>query len=334
MYAGRAEVEAALSALPADDTQAFPGAIRTVIDRTRNPERTFLRICEDPSRPTALRFAAFYAVLLRLRREERLTDYALMLRRYEPEFGGRPYFHTFRAVALRLEGSPAALLQAIEHCRQAARLLPDVAGVQHQLAEMLAESLEQAPERPAARTVDEAVELVDRAITVSLGRVAHYYETKARILCLRDDFAAARTLLSRAIELESRDGHDYLRRISQYQTTRVRIDVLEQRAEWFRTRDSFRREMSEFRTQQLEMLGLLAGVVAFVASTANIAGQTTGANGVRLITTMAGAVVVVFAAFFLMVGSRAWRQGLAAVAIGLLLLLTGLLAPAWLVHRT
>lgn len=71
-----------------------------------------------------------------------------------------------------------------------------------------------------------------------------------------------------------------------------------------------------------------------MASTANIAGQTTGVNGVRLITTMAGAVVVVFAAFFLMVGSRAWRQGLAAVAIGLLLLLTGLLAPAWLVHRT
>src|SRR5882757_3654260 len=133
LYANRAEVEAALAALPGSGTPSFPGEIRAVIDRTRNPERTFLRICENLSHSEEVRFAAFYAVLLRLRREERLTDYTRLLNQYEHTFGNEPYFHTFRAVALRLEGSPTSLLQAIEHSRQAARLIPDVAGVQHQL---------------------------------------------------------------------------------------------------------------------------------------------------------------------------------------------------------
>lgn len=333
-YTGRAEVEAALAALPGTSEPSFLSEIRDVISRTRNPERTFRRICEDVSRSADIRFAALYAVLLRLRREERLTDYARVVNQHEREFGAEPYFHTFRAVVLRLEGSPAALLQAIEHARQAARLLPDVPGVQHQVAELIAEHLEQreGPLRPGE--LEEAEGLVDRAITLTYGRIAHYYETKARILCLRDEFTTARSMVRRAIELEPRDSQDYLRRISQYQATRVKIDVFAQRAEWIRSRDDFRREVNEFRTQQLEMLGLLAGIVAFVASTANIASQATGANGVRLITAMAGAVIVVFVSFFLMVSGRGWRQGLLALAVGIALLLAGLLAPGWLVHRT
>jgi len=334
MYANRAEVEIALAALPGTGDPSFLSAIREVIDRTRNPEPTYRRICEDSSRSSQVRFAALYAVLLRLRREERLTEYSSMVNRYENEFGAEPYFHTFRAVVLRLEGSAASLLQAIEHSRRAARLLPDVPGVQHQVAEMITEYQEQRETVPDPRDLGEAEELVDRAITLTFGRIAHYYETKARLLCLRNEFAAARSLVRRAIELEPREGQDYLRRISQYQTTRVKIDIFAQRADWIRSRDDFRREMNELKTQQLEMLGLLAGIVAFVASTANIASQTTGANGVRLITAMAGAVIVVFSAFFLMVGGRDWRQGLPAAWMGLLLLLAGLLAPAWLVHRS
>ncbi|MFD7708068.1 hypothetical protein [Streptomyces sp. NPDC059786] len=233
---------------------------------------------------------------------------------------------------LRLEGELASLLQAIEHSREAARLLADVPGVQHQVAEFIAEYLERRDAPPGPRELDEAEASVDRAITLSYGRIAHYFETKARILCLKDDFDTARSLVRRAIELEPREGMDYLRRISQYQTTRVKIDVFSQRSEWIRSRDSFRREMSQFRTQQLELLGLLAGVVAFVASTANVASQASGAVAVRLVTAMAGALILVFSAFFLMINHSLWRRVALAAALGFLLLVTGLLAPSWLVR--
>lgn len=333
-YTGRDQVEAALAALPTTADPAFLSAIRTVIDRTRDPERVFLRICQDTSRPYGMRFAALYAALLRLRREERLREYTRTVERYEHEFGAEPYFHTFRAVALRLEGSPGSLLQAIEHARRAAHLLTDVAGVQHQVAELITEYLEQQEGNLRSADLAEAEQLVDRAITLTYGRIAHYFETKARILCLRGDFATARSLVRRAIELESHDGHDYMRRISQYQTTRVKIDVFAQRAEWMASQEDFRRDMAQFRTQQLEMLGLLAGIVAFVASTANIAGQESGEDGVRLITAMAGAIILVFVSFFFMAGGRSWRHGACAAALGAALLLAGLLAPGWLVHRT
>jgi tetratricopeptide (TPR) repeat protein len=233
-----------------------------------------------------------------------------------------------------LEGELASLLQAIEHSREAARLLPDVPGVQHQVAEFIAEYLERRETAPRAGELEEAENLVDRAITLTHGRVAHYFETKSRVLCLRGDFSTARSLVRRAIELEPKEGQDYLRRISQYQTTRVKIDVFAQRADWLKSRDQFRQEMSEFRTQQLELLGLLAGVVAFVASTANIASQATGATGVRLISAMAGALIVVFASFSLMLGGRGWQRPLLGASSGFLLLAIGLLAPAWLVHHS
>lgn len=325
-------MEQALVALPPTSDPAFLQEIRRVIDRTRNPERVFRRICEDISKPASLRFCALYAVLLRLRREERLSEYAELIRRHEGEFGSEPYFHTFRAVILRLEGELASLLQAIEHSREAARLLQDVPGVQHQVAEFIAEYLERRDAPPQLKELEEAEASVDRAITLSYGRIAHYFETKARILCLKNDFDTARSLVRRAIELEPREGMDYLRRISQYQTTRVKIDVFSQRADWIRSRDAFRLEMGQFRTQQLELLGLLAGVVAFVASTANVASQATGAVAVRLVTAMAGALILVFSAFFLMINGGLWRRVALSAALGFLLLITGLLAPSWLVR--
>lgn len=279
-----------------------------------------------------MRFSALYAVLLRLRREERLSEYSELVDRNEREFGSEPYYHTFRAVVLRLEGELASLLQAIEHSREAARLLRDVPGVQHQVAEFIAEYLERRDAPPQPKELEEAESCVDRAITLSYGRVAHYFETKARILCLKNDFQTARSLVRRAIELEPREGLDYLRRISQYQTTRVKIDVFAQRAEWISSQGAFRREMSQFRTQQLELLGLLAGVVAFVASTANVASQATGPVAVRLVTAMAGALILVFSSFFLMVNDGLWRRVALSAALGFVLLITGLLAPSWLVR--
>jgi len=210
--------------------------------------------------------------------------------------------------------------------------MPNVAGVVHQYSTFLVEYLERVESPGKPSELRDAEEKVNQAITLSHSTIGHYFETKARVLALMGEFASARAAVSQAIELEPRASRDYLRRLAQYQATRVRIDLLEQQARWKRSQDSFKEELSGFKAQQLELLGLLAAVVAFVAATSNIASQSKGIDGVRLMVVMSGSVILVFAAFSLL-GSRPMGRVAAALLIGILLVVLGLEFPSWLVKN-
>jgi hypothetical protein len=83
-----------------------------------------------------------YALLLRLRREERYGEYGTLVHRFEGEFGTEPYFHTFRAILARVRGDLASLRSAVEYSRQAVELMPEVPAVVHQLAAFWIEYME------------------------------------------------------------------------------------------------------------------------------------------------------------------------------------------------
>ncbi|MEV6373587.1 hypothetical protein [Micromonospora musae] len=273
------------------------------------------------------RFVALYTLLLRLRREERHAEYAATVLRYEDDFGSEPYFHTFRAIAARTRGDMASLRSAVEHSRRAVAAIPDVAAVVHQLAAFWVEYLERLdkPERP--HDLDEVERQVDRAISLSQGRIAHYFETKGRVLALREEFEAARAAVAQAIELEPRTSRDYLRRLTQYQTTRVRIDLMQERSRWAQAHERFRTELTEFKAHQLQLLGLLAAVVAFIATAGNIASQSGGIDGIRLMLVASGAVAAVFGTFSL-VNNSGIRRVIAAVMLGGALIAVGIFVPA------
>ncbi|MFY1702459.1 hypothetical protein ACN28G_12050 [Micromonospora sp. WMMA1923] len=304
----------ALAGVPAPADRDFPLAIRAAIEPFPDPEAGLQRIVDDTSVRRRLRFAALYALLLRLRQEERAGEYASTVRRYEDEFADEPYFHTFRAIVARTRGDLASLRSAVEYSRQAVAAMPKVAAVVHQLAAFWVEYLERL-ESPdgGVRDLDEVERNVDRAITLSQGRVAHYFETKGRVLALRGEFEAARSAVSQAIELEPRSSRDHLRRITQYQTTRVRIDLLEERARWAQAHSRFRTELTEFKVQQLQLLGLLAAVVAFLATASNLAGQVRGVDGIRLLLVASGAIGIVFGTFSLVNNSRVGRVATAVL---------------------
>jgi hypothetical protein len=116
------------------------------------------------------------------------------------------------------------------------------------------------------------------------------------------------------------EDRDYQRRLVQYQTTRIKIDLMEQQARWNAIQDESRRELLEFKTQQLQLLGLLAAVVAFVATAGSIAARSSASNGVELMQVMAGAVIIVFATFSLMSSRTTWRV-VAAYSVGALLII-------------
>ncbi|WP_160147051.1 tetratricopeptide repeat protein [Thermomonospora echinospora] len=256
--------------------------------------------------PTDVRFAALYGWLLRLRREERYAEYESVLRQYGHEFEQEPYVYTFHAIVARNRGDASSLRSAVEYSRRAAELMPDVAGVVHQLAAFLIEYLERSDSVVEAE-LREAERSVDQAIALTHGQIGHYFETRARILAIRGDFGAARAAVNQAIELEPRTTRDYQRRLTQYQTTRIRIELLQQRAYWRRQQEDNRRELTDFKAQQLQLLGLLAAVVAFIATTGNLAASARWPDSIRLIEGMAGSIIIVFASFTLASSKSVWR---------------------------
>lgn len=320
----------ALSRTPPAQDARFPHVIRDILENVDDPETDLHAIVETPGLPRQVRFAALYALLLRLRREERHGEYAAVVRRYEDQFGTEPYFHTFRAISTRMRGDLASLRSSVEFSRQAVDLMPDVPAVVHQLAAFWVEYLERLDKGAPTQDLDQVERHVDRAIALSQGKLAHYFETKGRVLALRGEFEAARVSLAQAIELEPRTSRDYLRRLTQYQATRVRVDLLEERSRWFQAQDRLRKELTEFKTQQLQLLGLLAAVVAFVATAGNVASQSKGADGIRLMLVAAGAIGLVFGTFSLINNSSVWRVGVVAtLASGLIA--TGMFVPdSWM----
>lgn len=319
-----------LEALPPQQDPGFATGTRRVLTGLTDSEQVLRAVLDDASNADAVRFAALYALLVKLNREDRVRDYADLVRVHEAEFGAEPYFNTFRALVARGYGlgrDAEALRRAVDFARRADADLPNSQGIKHQIAWFIADYLEAAPaSATSAALLEEADRAVSAAIAAPGGQHGHYYETLARLHVLRRDYAAARSAITEAIQLEPSDSPDFYRRLARYQATRVRIDLVEERDRMAERQDTFRAELERFRTQQLELLGLLAAVVAFVVSAASIAAQTpkTG-DGARLICAMAGAVILVFASFTHANSRATWQRLLPVAVLGSALLLTGLL---------
>lgn len=119
----RSRVLAALAGLPVPADPAFPQAVRAALEGISDPEPVLRQIVEDRAVRRQPRFAALYALLLRLRREERYGEYGTLVRRFEGEFGTEPFFHTFRAILARVRGDLSSLRSAVEYSRQAVELM-------------------------------------------------------------------------------------------------------------------------------------------------------------------------------------------------------------------
>lgn len=319
-----------LASLPEQRDPGFATGARRILAGLADGEAVLRAIVDDVSRPREVRFAALYALLVRLNREDRSRDYADVVRAHETEFGAEPYFNTFRALVARGRGvggmRPESLRAAADYARRAAADLPGIIGVQHQIATFLTDYLELVGASASPVLLDEAEHAVDAVLALPDGYRSHYLETRARLHLLRGNYGAARAVIADAIEAEPADTPDLARRIARYQAMRVRIDLLEERDRLAARQEEFREELDRFRTQQLELLGLLAAVVAFVASAASIASQSAKASdGARLMCAMAGAVILVFTSFAY-TNNRAPRTRLAPPALlGAALLLTATL---------
>jgi hypothetical protein len=315
--------------MPDPAARGFPEAIRRLESRLAVPEAAFRAALDQTGADRAYRFAALYGLLHRLRREERYDEYRQIVQQYEADFGTEDYYETFRVVAVRGPGVDRdTLLRALAHSERAVRALPEVAGVLHQFADVVTALCDMAA-AVSPELVGRAERRVSRAIEITVGRYPHYYATRARLRLEAGDTTGARADIGLAIAREDGTARDFARRISKYEGIRLLISIQERQQDLLRTAAGVKSEITDLRREQVQMLGLLAAVVAFLSASVGIAARATLSDGVRLILVSGGVISTVFAALAVAFGGARPARWLPAAITGLVLVGLALLPAVW-----
>jgi len=168
---------------------------------------------------------------------------------------------------------------------------------------------------------------VNAAIRLSRGENPQYFATRARLHLAGGDTENAREDVNIAIAQEDASSRDFARRVSRYESIRALILIHERQASFLARERELRHEIEGFRTQQLQLLGLLAAIIAFISSAATIAAKADLPTGFRLFVTAGGVICLVFSAMIASFGQRPFTRLLPGLIIGLALVLVGYYAP-------
>lgn len=313
-----------LASLPHETDASYGIQARALLEDPAAGHEALTAVLADESHPEQVRFNAFYCVQARAWRRRDHRAHRANVDRYQSEFGSHPMFYFMQAEYYSsLDGEPANRHAALAFASEAVRRLPAVPGVLNLAASIIADHHE-ADADADPQLLLEGERLIRQAIALSHGAYPRYHATHARIATLRGAYGAARASIARAIEEENSSGAEYALRIGDYQLIRARIQHAQQ-AEALRVgQDEATAELRRIRAQILEIMGLLAAVIAFITTAANIAaGQPPGAAA-GLLTVAGGVTLLVFWGFHVLIISGGARWRLLPLALGAILLGVGL----------
>lgn len=260
-------------------------------------------IIDEPSAFSRdLRFRAFYAAQVKLRRSNRYTEHQQNVERYRSVFVDEPMFKFMLAEYYGdTTGDQASRDLAIRLAREACDELPQTPGVHHLLAEYLLESIELSvgdlSEDVRQARLLEAESHVGTAISLSQSRYPKFFATRARIQSQLGMEDAALRSINVAIAEESAATEDGRARILGYQATRREIAGARLARSFRNEQESAVAEFRSLRGELLSLLGLLAAVVAFISTFTGIATSTIFPENVALILTTGGVILLVFVGF-------------------------------------
>jgi tetratricopeptide (TPR) repeat protein len=288
-----------LHALPSPNTNEFLVATRELAAELGDADETLETVIGESSLAEQARFNALYLLLFRLRRRRDYHEYRQWVDRYRLEFSKFPLFHTFEVVYQRSLGEDRrSMEQAIRESGRALEELPDFPGVLHQYAELVASSSERHG-NIATEDLERAVRSARRAIALSDRPQPHFWSTLARLQAALGDYSSARRSIAEAIELEPSEGQDYALRQTENLLIEARVYFAEAQARSAAREEEARNELTEVRTQLLQLLGLLAAIIAFLTTSVTVArtGDTSFAEKTRMLLITGGVIVLTFTAF-------------------------------------
>ncbi|RPF22261.1 tetratricopeptide repeat protein [Myceligenerans xiligouense] len=293
--------------LPAWTSPTFAEDIRRTTLREYDVDE-LLTMLRDMSNEHDVRFSCLYAILQALHRQDRDIDYGRLVDEYENEFGDNPYFHTFRAT--RLIGdrtSGANLARALRHSERAIKVLDDRAGVWHQYAAIAADLGEVEPARLTAAILERALVRVENAMSMSNRDNPNFHFTRARLLQLDGQVEEALSEVQIAIHRQRADLPGDERRLARFEGLRARLLVERQGHRLLYEIGQARRDLEGSRSDQVQLLGVLAAVIALITAAVTIATQLTVDEAIPLLIAATSSVTLAFSCLL-------WAGGIAKPA--------------------
>lgn len=343
-----------LRRMPEHSDPAFAFDARKLADTWPDLREQAGSVIEEETLDRKLRYRAFFVLLIRLFRDEDYRAYRQLFERHEAlfadwisEIGLRAEYHLTRG------DKRGNLEEALIFATEAKERLPNHPLVLHSYAALLV-GLEERVDQPDRDHVRDAEHALNKAIGLSKTPHAIFYATKARSLTLLGRYDDARDALDAAIDAEPTNTPQYDRRIAHYHDLRANVSVREhlamlskQQSEALRKLEELDRSaerrltdiatqltarVDEVRLQLIQLLALLAAVIAFIVTGTQFATKLKFQEAAQLLLFVAGTILMIFASYatvFAQGGTRppGTRRLLVVFGTGIALLVFGSVGP-------
>lgn len=312
---------------------------------------TLKLVMNDASQTTECRVMAFYALCTRYRRQREYTQLKNLIKQTEVPFKNEPLYNLEKMVSLKsgAEDKDADYPKALsiwDDLDESLKLQPAAIQAYADTVALCFESLVFSIDNESEKKQgQDAIELIKDALQRQNRPKLH--ATMARLYSAFGENDKARRCILRAIDQEDSTIPDYALRLMEYQTILDRIETdiryedkmaaLEnQQKELEKTReklDQLQQDMEKTKYDSLAFLGFFAALLALIMGTYSITPSASNFTEViQVILTLAGSIIVSFAALSVLLPPRSLRSTVVMAIMGVALVAVALFVIPLVVH--
>ncbi len=314
-----------LSILGSETGRKYELGFAQIADRLNTADIDGLRqLLGDPKAADDLRYASFFCLATRYRRDRNLGNLTKLHSDFSASFNrdDHPTLDHLQAIHLLALSGASNLNQALWFASRARTRLPAHPGVAHAFADVVVTLLDN--DRAVEQsTVDAAFEAVREAIAQE--RYPKFLVTEARLLGYRGRYDEAAEAIRTAISEEDSNEHDYNLRVNEYMTHAMSLRLHQAKREMRDQVDALKAEVRDVNVGNLQYLAMFTGLLSLVAASIGIAGRVSTAGALLLLPRLGLVLTLAFAALFAIIQlshrpGRQWIWYLLAVVAAILML--------------
>lgn len=287
-----------LESLPSEKDGTFAFKARQITANIENPIIKYEKILDNPVFPEKTRFNALYCLLGYLWQISEFQKYRQVIDKYEDDFENHVMLLTFRSQYYSCkEKNISNLRMALNYASKAKEEASNLPNVLHLFTRVVIEICDLDGNKVEKELLIEAERCINKAIAIVDGKYARYFATKADLLSKIGRYSEAKNLIQKAIEIEPSGRDDYALRIGDYQQIRLRIEFLEHSHSLELKQKESIEMLDEVRLRVIELLGLLAAVIAFLSTSIQIGQGFTYNEAARLMVVSGGIILIIFSSY-------------------------------------
>jgi len=333
-----------LDALPPEETREYEVFLTKLVQQEKDIapllnsvfEKCIRKLGED-EKAEHIAFACFVALNIYYRRNKDITKVHDLITQNEKHFHKHPMFAHMYSLFLRSTGRKKDQERALEYARKAARAMPEQAGVQHSLAEVLINLIEEGlfnrSSEDREKYLSEAEEAIEKALNLD-SSYPKFYSTKGRLYALKGNYDEAREYVELAIDKEDSNASDYTIRLNNYNATLAKIQLMEfydnidnkfkESVEKInRNRQETEEQLKQFRVQNLEFLGLFAAIISFTVGGIQFIANQSFDQGVLLLSVFTGCLLCIYGGLSIILHGKDHIQRTVVVVLIAMVLIVG-----------